>query len=722
MTVELPLDGGRSGRSEWDESPAPPAVDEPDAVLDEPAATGGDSVDGDSAAPVHTPPAADTPREEDRDLPDTPRSHTELGTVYGLIHTGDGDQHIYLSSAAFTIDDRGRLHHRVPLLVGEDQVAHLRKCFFAPDGYRDALQMLAERRTVIITGEAGSGRTTAAKILLATAGGGEIRLRELPEDDYDVGDGPTGMLLPERLSRGEQLLLDLSGPNRELLAPAQAVLEGYRNAVRAHDSYLVVVIDPDQRIELRDEFRDLIVPLGRPDGEQVLRRHLAAQGIAWEGEFPDQIKAWIPKARMGEIAELVRIAGEGRRSAPEAGPAEWLAQALDALTAYGAEVEKQVEGLDSWQRALLLTVAMFEGARSNVVAAAAGMLAEQVKTPEPEEPRLQRPTFTSRLKDIEARLEPDHSVRFGRVGYAAAVRNWFWDNYPELGRDLCVWIDQCVRLRGLTGRDRDQAVAHFTREMLRVGRIEELFVYITHWARGRLDLSAQIAYALSEALAHDGFSRKVRRQVLLWARNHNLSPRLARVLVTVSAQVIADAWPDEAMVRLHQLTRHTARKVQEEATEALLALVEQPQLCLRLMLRIADALSQRYRATDVELLERLAATEPGASLVDDPQVRPVLVQALATVCAQETVLVQYAYRWALATGAASSLVDLLVEAAERAGQGVVLYAAALRWAMGTQHGGSAERARRVRAARLVTRRIDELHEAWRQRPGQEEEA
>src|SRR5690606_39893333 len=62
----------------------------------------------------------------------------------------------------------------------------------------------------------------------------------------------------------------------------------------------LVVIDPDQRIELRDEFRDLIVPLGRPDGEQVLRRHLAAQGIAWEGELPDQTKAWIPKARRSE--------------------------------------------------------------------------------------------------------------------------------------------------------------------------------------------------------------------------------------------------------------------------------------------------------------------------------------------------------------------------------------------------------------------------------------
>ena len=82
--------GGEAGGASGTKPPAPPAVDEPDAVLDEPAATGGDSVDGDSAAPVHTPPAADTPREEDRDLPDTPRSHTELGTVYGLIHTGDG--------------------------------------------------------------------------------------------------------------------------------------------------------------------------------------------------------------------------------------------------------------------------------------------------------------------------------------------------------------------------------------------------------------------------------------------------------------------------------------------------------------------------------------------------------------------------------------------------------------------------------------------------------
>lgn len=75
----------------------------------------------------------------------------------------------------------------------------------------------------------------------------------------------------------------------------------------------------------------------------------------------------------------------------------------------------------------------------------------------------------------------------------------------------------------------------------------------------------------------------------------------------------------------------------------------------------------------------------------------------------------------LATDTPSPLADLLIEAAECAGRGVVLYAVALRWAMDTRYANSEEKERRVRSARLVTKRIDVLQETRRGRSGQKEQ-
>ncbi|MGI5118639.1 hypothetical protein ACQEU5_03710 [Marinactinospora thermotolerans] len=651
----------------------------------------------------------------------------DIGEVRGAAHTGSGDQyntHLHLGSV-YEIDERGRLRRRVRTrLITDEQVRRLDRCFVEGPGYAKARDVLGgDEHSVIVTAEPGSGRRAAAMMLLHRLADRDVdsRFRELPDDAVHNSVDP-GILLDERnLQRGDRLLLDLTGPaGRGLLEQVQPVLEGYRHAVQRHRARLVVVLPRDQEEALYQDFRALVVHLERPDGREVLRGHLDLHAIPFTETdlHRSGVQEWAAGAAPGEIAELVRMV-ETARQAPGAGSlAGCLAQARIALSDRGVHAAEQIDKTtDVRERALLLAAAMFDGFRGDVVFAAAELLGRELRLPDPETPYLERSRLGRRFDELGIRVGPDRTVTFERLGHAEALRNRFWDDYPELGQPFRTWIGACMRGLEITGAQRDELAGRFAAQCLRTGRIRELFAQVEAWCRGerggRVSLSPQAVFLLNQALADGSAAREVRQQVRVWASRPSLPPALAHVLIMVSADAIASGWPDEAVVRLHHLARHEDPGVREDATEELLRVASRPWSRRLLLNRVVDGLGRRTWKADLALLTpvadpaRLQGTYRGRPFVADPQVRADLTAGLAALFGKkgEETIRHHARRWldACAAGEAPrDLLELLAEAAHRTGRSNRLYAAVREWTLRTAE-GTPER----KIALGLFRRIDE---------------
>lgn len=129
---------------------------------------------------------------------------------------------------------------------------------------------------MLIAGPVGSGRQTAAQMLLCPPDSGHRSLRRLPDEP----DDPTDAVLDDnQVAPGDRLLLDLSDINRELFERHQQRLPSFRDAVQHNDARLVVVLPHNQEHWLSDELRPLLVTIDQPDPLRVLRAHLVADQL-----------------------------------------------------------------------------------------------------------------------------------------------------------------------------------------------------------------------------------------------------------------------------------------------------------------------------------------------------------------------------------------------------------------------------------------------------------
>ncbi|MFC4562821.1 hypothetical protein ACFO4E_13220 [Nocardiopsis mangrovi] len=665
--------------------------------------------------------------------PATGSTATSVGAVDGPAHTGSGDQYnmfrLFGAAGAYEEVGEGRLRKRAARVVTEEQRNRTGAFFVPPPGFEEARSMLAGKgRTVIVSGSPGSGRRTAAVTLLDVAGESGTRFHELPDIAIAPGASAETILDPETVHRGDRVLLDLSA-DPGLLSRIQPALETYRDAVQAEDAYLAVVISQGQADELRDEFHDLIVKLGRPDGVHALEKHLRVQGTRLGG-YPlrtHRAAAWAADARLGEIAHFARLVRDARLDGPNAGVGAWLTEALSALAERGTEVAKKVDGLsDSWERAVLLSAALLDGCGVDAVFTAAQQLMGILQIPEPEIPLLERAVFRSQLDHLGVAIRPDRTVGFAGLGYAAALRDCFWDGHPDLAPKFLQWADRCMRDRRMSAADRDAIAERLAEQYLRLRSYELLFRQVRRWAtdnRQGASLAPQAAYALGEALLGPREAgRAARRQVYWWARENALPEELAQVLIAVCAGVMVETQPDEALVRLHHIARRGRSGVRRAAMDALLELAEKPPRFRQLLARLAEASENRQGSSrssgqgweaDHELLWRL--TEPGrllavvgaGPLTAGGWVRSRLVTALADALTDDDQLRRHTERLlqGLALGTAPiGLLDLLVEAGSVAGRLAHLYTVARRWALGPAD--PAERAESARAATALLERVN----------------
>ncbi|MFB7128033.1 hypothetical protein [Kitasatospora sp. NPDC056273] len=624
---------------------------------------------------------------------------TWIGNAQGQTHTGSGNQYNYIVSAS----DRLIRSGGDPLRMAAERRLWLSQRFVPPDGYAEAFRKLEGPGTaVLISGAEGSGRRTAAVVLLHRAGEPGAPFREIALED--------GQEEPEDLARGELVLIDLSDMSDQQVADAQGLVRSYWAKAEHNGGRLAVVLSRDHEQLLQSDVRQLLMRIGRPAGDQVLAKHLGRAGVTVTlaelrrstlGELLDS-------SPMRELQRLHELVVEARSAGGDF--AEWAEKASTALSERAGEVARQIAELaDGRQRALLFTAAMLDGAP----AAAAFRLSDQLLTrvghPEDERPRLDRADLGQRVRELGMAVK-EGRIGFKALAYAEAVRAHVWLYYPDLRDTFGAWLGDTIRATTwLDTPDRQQVVVRLTEQALRARDVGLLTGLVAAWAK-EARLLPEAMLVLEEGITSETCGSAFRAKIYDWAVGPPLHANLVQVLARICVDVMAAYHPDQALVRLHHLARREAVDGPRHAREALRELAgKDKRLYLGLLSRVRDGLEKSEPVrSDIDIF--LELVDPLPSWVPDKEVvrawQWVLAVALSPKAWEPGVR-----SWLSAARQAQDrgerLMRILVQAAD--GRGEVLsryYLLAHEWAAGPEdHPGPVSRAE---VATRFCRKIDHV--------------
>lgn len=593
---------------------------------------------------------------------------TEINDLHGPAHFGNGD----LYNDSIIVRSLADLRQRNPRLIPEDDLKWLDQRFVAPPNLAAARHRLHDHRAVFLRGQPGSGRLTAAKMLLH-----ELRDQSGPFTPLPEEDG----LNPNDVHPQSRLLLDLSHTDTATANARRAQLPTMRAVLPERHAYLVVVLPDDVDPHADLDLLQHIVPIGKPRGDLVLRRHLGADGIRLTDNdltLPE-LKAHIdgPVRDIAGLAISVRQAAETN---PHASTADWLEGAV-AVTDRTVEVARRINSIPSIRdRAVLLAAAMCPDSTRDAVFFAAQKLLDVVGPPTGEPPRLEQDGYLKQLATLEIEVN-DERVRFASFHYDHTVRVHFWDNYPDLRASFCAWADHLVELPWLTFTEREDQLDRFLEQALRTNCANEVANLINRWAnaqvRGRPIRLRFAAQALTTGLNNDDHGRRFRDLVYDWATSNQLPHYVGSLLVRVCTEVIAPVYPEQAVVRLHQRARREGTNAPPTtARDALRELTSNDPILFRFLLqRLTDRIEKRPAAVDQALFLDLVnsptltdthnRTQP---LAADRTVRTQLVRGWYTILRQDPATVSHAVRRWLSTAAdihdPQLLLHIIVDAAD----------------------------------------------------------
>ncbi|CAM5297801.1 hypothetical protein [Streptomyces abikoensis] len=633
----------------------------------------------------------------------------------GNINTGSGDQY----NVSFLSDSRGR----TPRVVAENHLRWLHRRFVPPFGLGKARELLGNG-IVMLYAPPGSGRNAAAHMLLyelAEQGGTFQEL--VPERRSDRREeGP--LLDPDLVGQGDRLLLDLSAGEAELWPAVQAELGSFQDTLKRNGASLAVVPPYDRARPYDNGLQDFCADLRRPPATALLRRYLRLEGIDTETSthLPAGVLSYLNRTPpLRDVAALAHYVVRARTSDKASDNfAQWCEWALAAVTDREQQVVKSVASLRKGpQRALLITSAMLDGAHADAVHAGAEQLLRTTQHPPDEAPLLEQKDLAQRFQAIGAATGSDGRVRFKKLGWPEAVRSHFWKTMPGLRGRLRTWVEVAISLPGLTMEDRDSLVERFAEQCLRTKRPGDLISLVEHWtssSKDRVRLRAA-AQALEHGLMSEEWGNVFRRKIYDWAFERRLPVGLFTVLAEVCGEVMAVRHPDQAMVRLHHLSRQ--ENSPGAAQDALIQLVRADHRIQRLLLdRLDRALEHTCSPADRDLF--LATSDPylltdtgtrAHALLTEPGVRHRLARCWSSLFQKHppptwTPLVR---RWLSAAtddrGHADLLLPVLIEAAAGSGAHLSrLYVIGRDWSRAVPD--PTERARRAATAKRLLHMID----------------
>ncbi|MEV0316799.1 hypothetical protein [Nonomuraea fuscirosea] len=533
----------------------------------------------------------------------------------GPIHTGSGNLN-YFAAATQSQD---------PRYAFIEELDWLWRRFVHPPGYGKANDLLEIHRTVLLSGEPGSGRVATAKALLRGLSTGEERFHELAWQ----GDEDTARyrLEPAAVGDDDRVWLDLTQADDRAWRAFQDELSSVRKMIAERSALLVVVLPGKDGHEVWPEFTRFHAGIRRPNAHEVLRRHLRLAEVpdAVSSPPPEFLGKNPPLRDVAWFADFVRLAS---LKDPHRDYEAWYEAAESARTGHDAAVAELVTKLRSGpQRALLFASAMLHGAHVDHIYDAAMRLLSTVSYAD-ESHLLERSDLLESLKGIGAELDDWGHVRFEELGYDAAVRAHFWHHMPELRNGIRQWVGKMVDRIDLPDEDRDFLVEQFADQCLHPRYRQVLVDAVAEWTSGASAYRRQVAAdrALEQALRNEQHGGFFRKQIYTWATDDHLSDALSEVVIMMCVKVIALSHPDQAIVRLHHRARRESRTA--NARTALLELVSADPWFRRLLLtRLTQPLegSRREYERDPDLFLELAA--PEAFTTSDDHNRPLIMEA-----------------------------------------------------------------------------------------------
>jgi hypothetical protein len=219
----------------------------------------------------------------------------------------------------------------------------------------------------------------------------------------------------------------------------------------------------------------------------------------------------------------------------------------------------------------------------------------------------------------------------------------------------------------------EQFVHRYAHECLRTLRPDDLIKTVEKWTFEDPVQTELASSALEFGLADPRHGWTFRKKCYEWSRNPILAWPLAYAVIDVCIHVIAPNYPNQAIVRLHHLTRNRDGGVAEAARVKLLNLAENPRHFRRLLARLTDSVRNRDDPRERSLFLTVAdarrlveSTGSGRPLIAEPTVRRQLIDGWEAVLSRgrKSEYVGYVWQW-LDTYTASrqnNLLTVLVEA------------------------------------------------------------
>jgi hypothetical protein len=629
---------------------------------------------------------------------------SEVSDNHGQLHGGFGHQYNFILQGERLIRRGPDPQH-----VAKDHLNTLNRQYVEPDGYPAAQDALDTHGCVILIGAAGIGKRATGRVLLRRLGGAASAVQEesgLPPWRDDVPLDSRGV------TEGDLILLDpRDAPDADVLGAIMRRLPYYRAELRERGASLVVALGEWQRYLAPHELRPQLVTLARPDGADVVQRHLAVAGIAFTEEQlhnSTRLTSRLGLDPMERLAELASLVTEARdRLGPAAGFPAWRDAALEVLDEPDSAVAQFVAGLPGAQRALLLAAAMLADAPADQVDVVGTALAAIAARPGDERPPLERTGLTQRLAELEIDVESGH-IRFRRFEHERAVRRYFWDDFAALRTSFRCWAEGVATTAEIAAHLRERFVAHFAEQALRTDRPADITGLVKDWLDGqgprRLTLPAA-AQALEVGLGDERHGARFRALIYEWSLSSSISRGTASVGITSCAGAMASTHPAEAVVRLHHFARQPDPRIREEATDALRQLVrEDPRQFRRLLHRVVAGLADPRFETDFALF--LVLTRPATQPPADAFTRDRLTTGWQAVLfhrptAEWADVARECLDAAEAAPHRTPWLRLLARAADRPGPGTGrLYVVARDWA---RTPGADQRARTAIALELTRR-------------------
>ncbi|QSB16504.1 hypothetical protein JQS43_09620 [Natronosporangium hydrolyticum] len=581
-------------------------------------------------------------------------------------------------------------------------------------------ELLAAAGSLVLLGEPGTGRHTAAVGVLATL---DLPIQEIPIEPYGT-QWLSVTELPTESAHGYLLELPDSG-GRTLGDSFARDLQSYREELATHSSYLVVVASPETWRMIGGQRDKTVLSVQPPDPLALLATEVsrlnpdsAARAVGRHATVTALVTA-APPREVARLAELV-VATSQDADRSTAALAQEVADAFSHW--YRQLTEWFRDHPDQRSRLFLVATAFLAGCHGQLILHLGEFIGRALAT-RAEWDGLGGNGLHALASAAGARIDTAGRVSLPKPGYGPAVLDFVRTDRTKVCayRTWRAAIEFPLELPAVA---RAEVAAPIAGSLLH-GLYQDRHERLLHLVIGEWSGNDQLRPTLVQLLTTAGLSREVGRTTrsLLYelARSNRPLP-VHQAVIEVCQGDLADAYPEIALTRLGHLAGRDDPATRERVAAAVAQLWRRPPLrrpVLRRLCRWLTTGDEPAAATAATALARIGESpEPaGCPLVVAAADRPdwhALVTAITTTLDRPGTtadLADAAFAWlelAISDGACwRAVAALWREAAQgttAAPRTARLYTLVLRWHASTDPGTpAAQRATRDRLReRLLT--------------------